>query len=56
MFKSRANLARAFDVSIRTIDRWTALGLLPSPIRGPNGRKLWPADVVDSFLIKASDT
>ena len=29
----KAALARRFDVSLRTIDRWTKAGILPEPMK-----------------------
>jgi predicted site-specific integrase-resolvase len=40
---STRRVAEANSVSVRTIERWTDVGILPPPVR-INGRKFWPAD------------
>jgi predicted site-specific integrase-resolvase len=40
---STRKVAEANSVSVRTIERWTDVGILPPPVR-INGRKFWPAD------------
>jgi hypothetical protein len=35
-------MAEQNGVSVRTIERWTEVGILPEPLR-INGRKFWPA-------------
>jgi predicted site-specific integrase-resolvase len=42
---STNTIARRHKVSVKTIDRWTQIGILPQPMR-INGRKFWPADTV----------
>jgi hypothetical protein len=37
-------IAQRFNVSTRTIDRWSEDGILPEPIRIKT-RKYWPIDV-----------
>lgn len=39
-------LCERYGVVTRTIDRWTAAGILPQPIR-INGFRYWDADEVD---------
>jgi hypothetical protein len=40
-----STLAARYKVSIRTIERWCASGVLPQPLR-INGRKFWPANTL----------
>lgn len=41
-------LAEANSISIRTLERWVEVGILPKPLR-VNGRKFWPVGTVPTF-------
>ena len=42
--ETHRRIAERFDVSTRTIDRWSEDGVLPEPVR-IRGHKYWPSDV-----------
>jgi hypothetical protein len=39
------SVARRLDRSVRTIDRWCELGILPEPVR-IRGKRFWPGGVM----------
>ena len=43
--KSAASVARRLDRSVRTIDRYVEVGILPEPLR-IRGQRFWPAGVM----------
>jgi predicted site-specific integrase-resolvase len=45
---STKRLAEANSVSVRTVERWTQVGILPPPLR-VNGRKFWPDGTLPKF-------
>jgi hypothetical protein len=42
--ETHRKIAERYNVSTRTIDRWSENGILPEPVR-IRGRKYWPGDV-----------
>lgn len=47
---TKAELAKALRVTTRTVERWSARGWLPTPVRLPNGRLRFPLDQVKDAL------
>jgi hypothetical protein len=43
--ESAATVARRLDRSVRTVDRYVEVGILPEPLR-IRGRRFWPAGVM----------
>ncbi len=49
-FYRTADLMRLFDVTDRTIQKWTAMGRIPEPIRKGRGWVRWPRTQIDALL------
>jgi transposase len=48
-YHSKRTLAKRYDVSTRSIDRWITRGRFPRPdLRLPNGRPLWADETVQA--------
>ncbi len=43
--ESAATVARRLDRSVRTVDRYVEVGILPQPLR-IRGRRFWPAGIM----------
>jgi hypothetical protein len=43
--ETSASVARRLDRSVRTVDRYVELGILPAPIK-IRGKRFWPAGVM----------
>ena len=46
--ESAVTVARRLDRSVRTVDRYVEVGILPEPLR-IRGRRFWPAGVMPKF-------
>ena len=46
--ESAATVARRLDRSVRTVDRYVEVGILPEPLR-IRGRRFWPAGVMPKY-------
>ena len=43
--ETAATVARRLDLSVRTLDRYIALGILPAPVK-IRGKRFWPSGVM----------
>lgn len=46
----KSDLMRLFQVTARTIEKWTASGRLPEPVRKGKGWVRWPCDRIDALI------
>jgi hypothetical protein len=46
--ETAARVARRLDRSVRTIDRYVAVGILPEPVR-IRGKRFWPAGTMPKY-------
>jgi hypothetical protein len=46
--ETATTLARRFDRTVRSIDRWVVLGVLPPALK-IRGKRFWPAGVMPKF-------
>jgi predicted DNA-binding transcriptional regulator AlpA len=50
----KADLARIFGVTPRSIDNWVSRGRLPAPDRLPNNRPAWRESVIRACVKSAA--
>jgi excisionase family DNA binding protein len=53
---SKRQLAEALNVSVRTVERWHALGTGPPAIRLPGGQLRWKWSAVQSWLERRGES
>jgi hypothetical protein len=46
--ETSASIARRLDRSVRTVDRYVELGILPAPIK-IRGKRFWPAGIMPKY-------
>jgi predicted DNA-binding transcriptional regulator AlpA len=46
----KSDLMRLLQVSDRTIEKWTAMGRIPEPVRKGRGWVRWPKDRIDALI------
>lgn len=50
-FYTKAEMAKIFEVSVRTIETWTATGRLPSPRKVGRKWTAWVKAEIDALLV-----
>jgi len=51
----KSDLMRLLQVSDRTIEKWTAMGRIPEPVRKGRGWVRWPKTQIDALIAEWQD-